>query len=190
MGRGDARDSDMTKRMPSKPTRRGDASQPSLWRLQHGDVAPPRQDVGPEGFPAARRCAVDVLGLLEANGTVTPAMRDAGRLFHAHFRAATLDSLRAAPLVRLPGGAKLTETERVVGAKRKVMAALEVLGGADSAAGSCAWHVVGCGASIREWAAQRGWNGRPVGHAQAQGILVAALGVLARHYRLDLPGPV
>ena len=83
----------------------------------------------------------------------------------------------------------LPETERTVDAKRRVMAALEALGGPDSAAGSCAWHVLGCGASIREWAARRGWNGRPVGHAQAQGILVAALGVLARHYGLAPRGP-
>ena len=78
----------------------------------------------------------------------------------------------------------------MVDAKRRVMAALEALGGADSAAGSCVWHVVGCGASIREWAARRGWNGRPVGHAQAQGILVAALGVLAGHFAgRGAPGP-
>jgi hypothetical protein len=34
------------------------------------------------------------------------------------------------------------------------------------------------------------WNRAPVGHAQAQGILVAALGALARHYRLDRPDPM
>jgi hypothetical protein len=33
--------------------------------------------------------------------------------------------------------------------------------------------------SVREWAILRGWNGRPVRQEQAQGILVAALGVLA-----------
>jgi hypothetical protein len=36
--------------------------------------------------------------------------------------------------------------------------------------------------SIREWAMRQGWGGRPVRVEQAQGILVAALGVLARHY--------
>ena len=35
--------------------------------------------------------------------------------------------------------------------------------------------------SIREWAMRQGWSGRPVRVAQAQGILVAALGVLAGH---------
>lgn len=67
---------------------------------------------------------------------------------------------------------------------------MTALGGADSAAGSCVWHVIGCGMSIREWAVRQGWGGRSVGHAQAQGILVAALGVLAGHYGLDTTAPV
>jgi hypothetical protein len=45
--------------------------------------------------------------------------------------------------------------------------------------------VIGCETSIREWAARQGWGGRAMGHSQAQGVLVAALGVLARHYGLD-----
>jgi hypothetical protein len=36
--------------------------------------------------------------------------------------------------------------------------------------------------SIREWALPQGWGGRPVRVEQAPGILVAALGVLARYY--------
>ena len=67
---------------------------------------------------------------------------------------------------------------------------MTALGGTHSAAGSCVWHVIGCGTSIREWTVRQGWGGRSVGHAQAQGILVAALGVLAGHYRLDTTAPV
>jgi hypothetical protein len=37
---------------------------------------------------------------------------------------------------------------------------------------------------VREWALSQGWNGRPVRQEQAQGILVAALGMLAAHYGL------
>jgi hypothetical protein len=51
-----------------------------------------------------------------------------------------------------------------------------------SPAGSCVWHVVGLQRSIREWAMRQGWGGRPVRVEQAQGILVAALGVLAGSY--------
>jgi hypothetical protein len=38
---------------------------------------------------------------------------------------------------------------------------------------------VGLQRSVREWAMRQGWGGRPVRQEQAQGILVAALGVLA-----------
>jgi hypothetical protein len=60
----------------------------------------------------------------------------------------------------------------------------EVLGGHDSPAGSCAWHVLGCGQSVREWALHQGRGGRPVRQEQAQGMLVTALGLLAVHYGL------
>ena len=36
--------------------------------------------------------------------------------------------------------------------------------------------------SEEEWALRRGWGGRPVRQEQAQGMLVAALGLLAAHY--------
>ncbi len=172
----------MNRRLPPKATRREDSSQPSSWRLQHGDVVPPRREARPERVQVARRRAADLLGRLEANGTITPVMRDAGRFFHAQFRAAALDPLQAGPLVRLPAGGGDRLTERTTDARRRAMAALDALGCPDSAAGSCVWHVLGCEASIREWAARWGWNGRPVGHTQAQGILVAALGVLDAHF--------
>ena len=35
--------------------------------------------------------------------------------------------------------------------------------------------------SVRKWAPRQGWGGRPVRQEQAQGILVAGLGVLAAH---------
>jgi hypothetical protein len=51
--------------------------------------------------------------------------------------------------------------------------------GLGSPAGSCVWHVVGLQRSIREWGMRQGWGGKPVWVEQAQGILVAALGMLA-----------
>jgi len=42
--------------------------------------------------------------------------------------------------------------------------------------------VVGLQTSLREWALRQGWGGRPVRQESAQGILIAALGVLAKHY--------
>lgn len=58
---------------------------------------------------------------------------------------------------------------------------LRPLTGLGSPAGSCIWHVVGLQRSIREWAMRQGWGGRSINDKQAQGILIAALGVLATH---------
>lgn len=167
-----------------------DLSKPSRWRLQHGDFGEPVREADPEtGVPVAHRRAVDTLGVMLANGSITPEMHEAGVIFRGHFRAAALDTLRAMPLMRISGGTSDPLTERQIAARQKVAAALEALGGHGSAAGSCAWHVLGCEASVREWATRQGWGGKLVGHSQAQGILVAALGVLAWHYGLNRGRP-
>lgn len=159
--------------------------EPSAWRLQHGDFTPPVREADPEtGLTVVHRRAVDTLGQMLARGTITAEMHDAGQVFRSAFRAAALDPLRAMPLLRVPAATGDTLTERTAAARERVARAMDALGGADSPAGSCVWHVVGCERSIREWAARQGWAGRQVGHVQAQGILVAALGMLARHYGL------
>ena len=80
-------------------------------------------------------------------------MHDAGRAFQSDFQFAGLDPIRARPMM-LPagrGGApELTESQ--LDARRRVHKALEALGGMGSPGGSCLWHVLGCGCSIREWA--------------------------------------
>jgi hypothetical protein len=58
---------------------------------------------------------------------------------------------------------------------------MAALGGISSPAGSCVWHVVGLHQSVHEWAIRQGWGGRPVRQEQADGILVAALRMLAAH---------
>jgi len=114
--------------------------------------------------------------MMLANGTITQEMHDAGGYFRALFRRAALDGMARSPLVRLPGKTADALSERHIDARRKVAEALDALGGHDSAAGSCAWYVVGLEMSVREWAMRQGWGG------QAQGMLVAALGVLAAVY--------
>ena len=69
-----------------------------------------------------------------------------------------------------------------VDARRRVGNALDALGVPGSPAGSCVWHVVGLQRSLREWALRQGWGGRPVRVEQAQGILVAALGIMVKRY--------
>jgi hypothetical protein len=72
-------------------------------------------------------------------------------------------------------------SERQLNARRRVHQVMEALGGNASPAGSCVWHVVGLQRSVREWAMRQGWGGRQVRQEQAQGILIAGLGILAKH---------
>lgn len=163
-----------------------DVSRPSRWRLQHGGFTDAVREADPEtGAPVVHRYAIDTLGVMLNNGTITREMHDAGAIFRRQFRMAALDTLRALPLIRIPGsGGVDTTTEQQFQAREKVAAAIDALGGSASPAGACVWHVVGLQSSITEWARRSGWGGRPIGHAQGQGVLVSALGVLAGHYGL------
>ncbi len=175
----------MAGRRKQAKVRREDLSRPSEWRLQHGGFSEPVREADPEtGTPVQHRRAVDTLGLMLANGTITAEMHEAGAIFRGQFRAAMLDGLRAMPMIRIVGGGGACITEQQIAARDRVASAMEVLGGSDSAAGSCVWHVVGLECSVREWAMRQGWGGRTVPATQAQGMLVAALSVLAAHYRL------
>jgi hypothetical protein len=112
-------------------------------------------------------------------GTITQEMHDVAKDLEAAFIVANLDPLRALPILRVPGNGREPELhERQLDARRRVHQAMRALGGISSPAGSCVWHVVGLQRSIREWAIRQGWNGRPIDQKQAQGILVAALGVM------------
>jgi hypothetical protein len=129
---------------------------------------------------------VDTLGKMLRAGTIDQAMHDAAKDFQAAFIIAQPDPLRALPVLRVPGAGREPElNDRQLHARRRVHKALEALGGISSPAGSCVWHVVGLQRSVREWAMRQGWGGRRVRQEQAQGILVAALGVLARHFRYE-----
>ena len=169
----------------TKAPKRNEALGPSKWRLQHGGFSDPVREADPEtGSPVTHRRAVDTLGMMLANGTITQQMHDAGGYFRALFRSAALDGMSKSVLVRLPGQTANILSDHHMDARRKIGAALDALGGHDSAAGSCAWHVIGLEMSVREWAMRQGWGGRPVAPPQAQGMLVATLSVLAGHFGL------
>lgn len=175
----------MAGKRKAKTTKQKDSMGPSKWRLQHGGFGDAVRSADPEtGVPVAHRRAVDTLGAMQANGTITGEMFEAGGIFRRQFRSAMLDGLRAVPLIRIVGGGGDCITEQQIAARDRVASAMEVLGGSDSAAGSCVWHVVGLECSVREWAMRQGWGGRTVPATQAQGMLVAALSVLASHYGL------
>ena len=136
----------------------------------------------PDGRIVVHHRTVDTLGKMLRSGTITPEMHEAAQDFQANFIIAQLDTLRALPILRVPGtGREPDLSERQLHAKRRVYEAMQALGGLSSPAGSCVWHVIGLQRSVREWAIRQGWGGRPVRQEQAQGILVAALGMLAAH---------
>jgi hypothetical protein len=150
---------------------------------RQADMLEPIYEADPEGRPVVHHRTVDTLGIMLRAGTITKDMHDAARDFQAQFTIARFDVVRCMPLMRLPGGGGPGDlTDAQVDARRRVGSALDALGGLGSPAGSCVWHVVGLQSSIREWAMRQGWGGRPVRVEQAQGILVAALGMLAGSY--------
>jgi hypothetical protein len=137
----------------------------------------------PDGRIVYHHRTVDTLGKMLRAGTISQEMHDAAKDFQAAFIVANLDPLRAIPILRVPGTGREPElNERQLDARRRVHEAMQALGGISSPAGSCVWHVVGLQRSVREWAIRQGWGGRPVRQEQAQGILVAALGMLAAHF--------
>jgi hypothetical protein len=134
----------------------------------------------PDGRIVYHHRTVDTLGKMLRAGTITQEMHDAANDFQAAFIVANLDPLRALPILRVPGTGRDPDlSERQLDARRRVHKSLEALGGISSPAGSCVWHVVGLQCSVREWAMRQGWSGRPVRQEQAQGILIAGLGMLA-----------
>ena len=162
-----------------------DLSKPSQWRQQHSAFEPPSYDADPDtGRVVTHHRAVDTLGMMLRNGTISRELYDTGLLFRALFRKAAIDRVMTTSFLRMPGQRVDHLSEINVHARIKIADAMDVLGGHDTAVGSCAWHVLGCEASVREWALRQGWSGRPIAPQNAQGMLAAALGVLAVHFGL------
>ena len=155
---------------------------PAGWRRSVGPAIEEEYGADPDGRPVRRHRVVDTLGKMLRAGTITQEMHDAARDLQASFIIAQLDPLRALPIGRVTGSGREPDlSERQMDARRRVQKTMEALGGIGSPAGSCIWHVVGLQRSVREWAMRQGWNGRPVRQEQAQGILIASLGMLAAH---------
>ncbi|MFO1152770.1 MAG: DUF6456 domain-containing protein [Rhodospirillales bacterium] len=148
-----------------------------------GDLLESVYEADPDGRPVVHHRVVDTLGRMRKAGTINDGMHDAARDFQASFTIASYAPPVCLPLDGVPGtGSRAELTDAQLDARRRVMRALDALGGIGSPAGGCVWHVVGLQRSIREWAMRQGWGGRSIGEKQAQGILVAALGVLAAFY--------
>ena len=141
------------------------------------------REKGPDGRIVLHHRLVDPLARMLKTGAIDGPMHDAGRRFQRDFTMAQLDPLHAADLLRVPGCGRNPELlDSHVAARRRVHIALETAGGISSPAGSAVWHIVGLQLSIREWSLRQGWGGRPVEQKEAKGMLIAALGMLAKHY--------
>ncbi|HVA14998.1 MAG TPA: hypothetical protein VNF99_17260 [Stellaceae bacterium] len=168
----------MSRRKPrAKPL---DELAPSPERRAHGTVERLPHAIADEaGRPVRPYRAVDTLGAMLRKGTITPAMHQAGEEFHALFMTAQLEPLRAADLRRMPDGMhELPMSLRQSEARKAIWRMLKTLGGVASPAGSCLWHVVGCAATLKEWALHHGWNRRALSQEAASGVLIGALGAL------------
>lgn len=164
---------------------------PTLERRQHGGVERLERPIADDaGRPARPYRAVDTIAAMERRGSITAGMRQAAEDFRVRFAAAQLDPLRALDWSRIRQG-RLSAPRagedpglRIEAARRAVWQAIRAVGGLASPAGSCLWHVVGWERSLKEWAQERGWNGRSVSQEAASGILIAALGALEAHFQV------
>lgn len=128
--------------------------------------------------------AEGLLALLERRGDISATQRQAGDEFARLFRLASLDPLRAADMGRVPIAGMVGSPHSSEHARRRINDALQALGGHGSPCGSCAWFIVGCELSIKDWAIREGWGGRALDERVAKGTLIGALGVLEAHFGL------
>ena len=113
-----------------------DLSKPSQWRLQHGGFNPPSYDADPDtGMVVTHHRAVDTLGMMLSNRTITQEMYDAGTMFRMLFRSARLGASGASSLARMPGKTTRGMSSDHMQAGIKIAEAIDALGGYDSAAG-------------------------------------------------------
>ena len=170
------------KRAP-KGKARAQRAKPEAMRLPGGRTLETVRVTDPEGRPVTLVRTVDTLARMRKAGTITRAMHQAARDFQAHFTVAAYDTTPPRDLVRVSGGGWTNDlTDNQIAARNRVARALGTLGGVGSPGGSCVWHVVGLGYSLREWALGQMWNSRSMHSSHATGVLVAALGVIAVHY--------
>ena len=166
----------------SRKTKRAKArAKPQLW--QSPLLLEEVRETDPEGRIVVHHRVVDTLGRMLKAGTISEPMAEAGRKFGRQFILAQLDPLRAPDMARIPGNGREADPGDIsLAAREQAHRAMRALGGLDAAAGSAAWHVLGCGCSLREWTVRQGWNGRQLRPEQATGVLIAALDLLAGHY--------
>lgn len=127
---------------------------------------------------------VDTIEVMKRRGTISLEMYKAGRRFETEFEDGQLGRLRGAQLVRVDRGRGDGLTDYQLDARQSVYRSMAVLGGIASPAGSAAWHILGEGMTLKEWAIKIGWSDRPLHQKTAAGILIGVLAALAARYGL------
>jgi hypothetical protein len=159
---------------------------PTHERWMRGDVErSPRQINDSKGDIGDPFVTVGLLLKMHRAARITDDKLAAGYRFRGDFAAAHLDRLGVRDLSkpRIDGGRRQGElTLRTIAARERVMSAIAALGGIDSPAGSCCWHVVGEDMTLKTWATTR-FLSRRITENAAPGVLLAALGCLAAYYQ-------
>ena len=121
---------------------------------------------------------IDVLEQMRKRGDIGSAEFEAGRLFQQQFADAHCGGTGSIDYEKNGGGNSVSSpTEAAVMRGPSVFRALERVGGMRSPCGKAAWEVLGEGRSMSEWASKAGYE-----RAEAKGIVLACLSILARHY--------
>lgn len=137
--------------------------------------------------------AADSVMLMLQNGSICVRLAAAGARFRSAFNEASISDVRAVDWSEPPGlsaGSPLWPSGGAgwVSWTRKVEPALAALGGPENPMRAVAWHVLGGGRSLKDFARNIGWSGsKPRDEKSAAGILIAALSTLADHYEIDRP---
>lgn len=121
---------------------------------------------------------IDILAQMRKRGDIDAAEFEAGRMFQQQFADARCGGVSGIDYERMGGGNAIsspTELSAMLG--QSVFRAIDRLGGTASPCGKAAWEVLGEGISVSEWAAKAGYE-----RAEAKGIVLACLSILARHY--------
>jgi hypothetical protein len=169
----------------ANPELNQDLVPPPPERGQHDEIIRSDRQVpdsrGAVGLPWR---AVGLLLRLHHNARITDDELAAAYRFRADFDRGHLDTLRASNLARqrVDGPRFRRETSiSVDAAKERAMDAISAVGGINSPGGSCLWHVVGAGETLKDWALTR-YTARRITENAAPGVLYAALVTLVSYY--------
>jgi len=158
---------------------------PTPERLAHDRIAQATDTIADADGSIGQPWLVEsMLQRMYRRGDIGPPEWRAGEEFARLFRRAHLDPLKATDMGRDSLRSQIGGPHGSDRARRRVMAALDALGGQASPCGSCAWFVLGCEFSVRQWALREGWGGKPLSETVAKGTLLGTLGVLAKHFGL------